>query len=93
LNVFHALYIPREYIEYATSLYSFRDIHPDSDLCSMEIHKKGKLILLFLVILTFSSCAGGRRGSFRRIKGHKVWIPSKGPKLRGRYERCYNFSN
>ena len=26
-------------------------------------------------------------------KGHKVWVPSKGPKLKGRYERCYNFSN
>jgi len=93
LNVFHALYIPIGYIKYATPLYSFRDICPNSNLCSMEIHKKGKVILLFLLVLTFSSCAGGRRGSFRRIKGHKVWIPGKGKKLKSRYERCYNFSN
>jgi hypothetical protein len=59
----------------------------------MELHKKGKVILLFLLVLIFSSCAGGRRGSFRRIKGHKVWIPGKGSKLKGKYERCYNFSN
>jgi hypothetical protein len=59
----------------------------------MELHKKGKVILLLLVVLVVSSCAGGRRGSFRRIKGHKVWIPGKGGKLKSRYERCYNFSN
>jgi len=59
----------------------------------MELHKKGKVILLFLLVLVISSCAGGRGGSYRRIKGHKVWIPSKGKKLRSRYERCYDFSN
>jgi len=59
----------------------------------MELLKKGKIILFFTVLLVISSCAGGRGGSFRRVKGHKVWIPNKGPRLRGRYERCYNFSN
>jgi hypothetical protein len=58
----------------------------------MELHKKGKVIIFLLLVLAFSSCAGGRGGSFRRTKGHKVWIPGKGPKLKGRYERCYNFS-
>jgi len=77
---------------YATSLYSFRDIRPGFALRTMELHKKGKMILLVLIVLMVSSCAGGREGSFRRIKGHKVWIPGKGPKLKGRYERCYNFS-
>jgi len=59
----------------------------------MELYKKGKIIILFLTFFCFFSCAGRREGSFRRIKGHKVWIPGKGKKLRGRYERCYNFSN
>jgi hypothetical protein len=59
----------------------------------MELHKKGKIILLAFIIFCVSSCAVGRGGSFRRVKGHKVWVPSKGPKLKVRYERCYNFSN
>jgi len=59
----------------------------------MEVYKKGRLILLVLFVFTISSCAGGRGGSFRRVKGHKVWIPGKRGKLKGRYERCYNFSN
>jgi hypothetical protein len=59
----------------------------------MEVYKKGRLILLVLFIFTISSCAGGRGGSFRRIKGHKVWIPGKKGKLKRKYERCYNFSD
>jgi hypothetical protein len=59
----------------------------------MELRKKGKIILLAFIVFCVSSCAGGRGGSFRRVKGHKVWVPSKGPKLKVRYERCYNFSN
>jgi hypothetical protein len=59
----------------------------------MELRKKGKIILLAFIVFCVSSCAGRRGGSFRRVKGHKVWVPSKGPKLKRRYERCYNFSN
>jgi hypothetical protein len=59
----------------------------------MELYKRRKVILLFLLVLVFSSCAGGRGGSFRRIKGHKVWIPGKGKKLKPKYERCYNFQS
>jgi len=57
----------------------------------MEVYKKRRLIFLVLFLFAISSCVGSRGGSFRRIKGHKVWIPQKKGKLKRRYERCYNF--
>lgn len=48
-----------------------------------------KISLLVLLCFFASSCSVPRGGSYRRIKGKKVWIPSHQKKLKGRYERCY----
>ena len=81
--------------EDGTTLYSFRNLWTNPPVCHLEIFKKRKvrILILFLMLTFLGSSCSTRRGSFRRVKGHKVWIPGKGPKLRGRYERCYNFSN
>jgi hypothetical protein len=57
-----------------------------------SIKRKGgvKILTLLLVIFfLFPSCSTKKPGSFRRIKGKKVWVPKRSHRLERRYERCY----
>ena len=43
----------------------------------MELHKKGKIIIFLLLVLAFSSCAGGRGDLLEGLKDTRFGFPGK----------------